>query len=389
MGKLLLKLFVKDYKDTDNPVVRERYGKLSGIVGLLINCVLSAAKIAAGAITGVISVLADGLNNLSDCGSNVVSVIGFKMAGKPADKEHPYGHQRMEYVASMIVSLIILVVAFELAVESVNKIISPEPFEFSVFTLVILCVSVAAKLWMFFFNRRLGKAISSDMLKATAVDSITDVMATTAVIVAFVISYYTGVNLDGYMGCVVAIIVAAAGIGLIRKTMSRLVGQAPDSKMVKDIKERIMSFDGVIGIHDLNVHSYGQSKFYATAHVECDAAMSVMDAHTLADNIEHDFVTNTDIVLVVHIDPVVLDDPENNRYHEMVCRIVKDIDAEYDIHDFRTVKSPQGVKLIFDVGIPFGGALSEKQIEAAIADKVAAQDSSLSVIATVEKQLVE
>ena len=227
------------------------------------------------------------------------------------------------------------------------------------------------------------------MLKAAAVDSITDVMATTAVIVASVISYYTGVNLDGYMGCAVAIIVAAAGIGLIRKTMSRLVGQAPDGKMVKDIKERIMSFDGVIGIHDLNVHSYGQSKFYATAHVECDAAMSVMDAHTLADNIEHDFVTNTDIVLVVHIDPVVLDDPENNRYHEMVCRIVKDIDAEYDIHDFRTVKSPQGVKLIFDVGIPFGGALSEKQIEAAIADKVAAQDSSLSVIATVEKQLVE
>ena len=387
MGKLLLKIFVKDYKNTDSESVREAYGKLSGIVGIILNLLIAAAKIVVGAITGVISVLADGLNNLSDCGGNAVSFIGFKMAGKPADKEHPYGHQRVEYVASLAVSFIILAVAIELAIESVKKIISPSSTQFSVVTLSILGASILIKLWMFFFNRKLGKAISSDVLKATALDSITDCLATAAVITAFVISHYTGVNLDGYMGCLVAIIVAIAGIGLLRKTVSRIVGQAPDKSMLKDIKDRILSYEGVMGIHDLAVHSYGHSKFYATAHVEVDAATSIMDAHELADTIEQDFISNTNIILVVHIDPIVLDDPETNDYHEAVCKIVCDICPDYNVHDFRAVKAGQSVKLIFDVGIPFDSKLTERQIADTVKEKVAMLSPLLNAVVTVEKQI--
>ena len=325
MGRLLIKLFVKDADDVNSPRVRAAYGTLAGAVGIVLNILLAVGKIVVGTLFGALSVTADGFNNLTDCGSNVVSVIGFKVAEKPADKEHPYGHQRMEYIAAMIVAFIVLVVAVELAIESVGKLITPEESEFSIATIVVLAASVLVKLWMFFFNRLLAKKISSPALKATATDSISDSAATLAVIVALIISHFTSVDLDGVMGLVVAILIAVAGIGIFRSTLSRLLGEAPDKEVVEGIKDRVMSYQGVVGLHDLNVHSYGK-KLYASVHVEVDSRLSITEGHELADEIERDFAANTEIVMLVHIDPVAVDDPIADRYREMTLGVVRAID---------------------------------------------------------------
>lgn len=386
MGKLLVRLFIKNGDDIDSPQVRAAYGTLSGAVGIVLNILLAVGKIVVGVIFGALSVTADGLNNLTDCGGNVVSVIGFKVAEKPADKEHPYGHQRMEYVAAMVVAFIVLVVAFELAVESVQKLITPEESEFSIATVIVLAVSVAVKLWMFFFNRYLAKKISSPVLKATATDSISDSAATLAVIVALIISHYTSVDLDGVMGLVVAILIAVAGIGIFRSTLSRLLGEAPDKEVVEDIKARVTGYAGVVGLHDLNVHSYGK-KLYASVHVEVDSKMTINEGHELADEIERDFAANTDIMMVVHIDPVAVNDPVVDRYREITLGVVHAIDPSYSIHDFRLVNGVSRINLIFDVAIPFDSKLTEKEVAARIKEALTAIDAKLNPMPTVEKQI--
>lgn len=386
MGKLLVRLFIKNGEDIDSPQVRAAYGTLSGAVGIVLNILLAVGKIVVGVIFGALSVTADGLNNLTDCGGNVVSVIGFKVAEKPADKEHPYGHQRMEYVAAMVVAFIVLVVAFELAVESVQKLITPEESEFSIATVIVLAVSVAVKLWMFFFNRYLAKKISSPVLKATATDSISDSAATLAVIVALIISHYTSVDLDGVMGLVVAILIAVAGIGIFRSTLSRLLGEAPDKEVVEGIKARVTGYAGVVGLHDLNVHSYGK-KLYASVHVEVDSKMTINEGHELADEIERDFAANTDIMMVVHIDPVAVNDPVVDRYREITLGVVRAIDPSYSIHDFRLVNGVSRINLIFDVAIPFDSKLTEKEVSARIKEALTAIDAKLNPMPTVEKQI--
>lgn len=386
MGKLLVRLFIKNGDDIDSPQVRAAYGTLSGAVGIVLNILLAVGKIVVGVIFGALSVTADGLNNLTDCGGNVVSVIGFKVAEKPADKEHPYGHQRMEYVAAMVVAFIVLVVAFELAVESVQKLITPEESEFSIATVIVLAVSVAVKLWMFFFNRYLAKKISSPVLKATATDSISDSAATLAVIVALIISHYTSVDLDGVMGLVVAILIAVAGIGIFRSTLSRLLGEAPDKEVVEGIKARVTGYAGVVGLHDLNVHSYGK-KLYASVHVEVDSKMTINEGHELADEIERDFAANTDIMMVVHIDPVAVNDPVVDRYREITLGVVRAIDPSYSIHDFRLVNGVSRINLIFDVAIPFDSKLTEKEVSARIKEALTAIDAKLNPMPTVEKQI--
>lgn len=386
MGKLLVRLFIKNGDDIDSPQVRAAYGTLSGAVGIVLNILLAVGKIVVGVIFGALSVTADGLNNLTDCGGNVVSVIGFKVAEKPADKEHPYGHQRMEYVAAMVVAFIVLVVAFELAVESVQKLITPEESEFSIATVIVLAVSVAVKLWMFFFNRYLAKKISSPVLKATATDSISDSAATLAVIVALIISHYTSVDLDGVMGLVVAILIAVAGIGIFRSTLSRLLGEAPDKEVVEGIRARVTGYAGVVGLHDLNVHSYGK-KLYASVHVEVDSKMTINEGHELADEIERDFAANTDIMMVVHIDPVAVNDPVVDRYREITLGVVRAIDPSYSIHDFRLVNGVSRINLIFDVAIPFDSKLTEKEVSARIKEALTAIDVKLNPMPTVEKQI--
>lgn len=386
MGKLLVKLFVKNSSDTSDPAVRRAYGTLAGTVGIVLNILLAVGKICAGVLSGALSVTADGLNNLTDCGSNAVSVIGFKVAGKPADKEHPYGHQRMEYIAAMIVAFIVFVVAIELGVESVQKLIEPTDGSWSITSVIVLSVSVAVKLWMFFFNRSLAKKISSEALKATATDSISDAGATAAVLVALIISHYTDVDLDGVMGLIVAVLIAFAGIGIFRSTLSQLLGKAPDKAVLEDIKQRIRSHNGVLGIHDLNVHSYGK-KLYATAHVEVDARMGLSEGHDLADGIERDFAAHTDVIMVVHVDPIQVDDPVVERYRDMTAGIVRAIDPSFSIHDFRVVDGAVRVNLIFDVAMPFEAKMSEAEVERRIKDAFSTIDGKLYPMPTVERQI--
>lgn len=379
-------LFVREGEKPDSPAVRGRVGKYMGALGIALNTLLAAAKIAVGAISGMISVLADGLNNLTDCGSNVVSVIGFRMSEKPADKEHPFGHQRAESVAAMIIAFIVLVVAAELAMQSVEKILSPAESDFSVWLVAVLAISVAVKLGMFFMNRFFAKAVRSEALKATAADSISDAVATASVLAATLISHFTGVELDGWMGIAVALFIAWTGISILRETVSRLLGRAPDAETVRSIEERVLAFAGVRGLHDLTVHSYGQNKLYATVHVEVDSHMPIMEAHDLADRIEKDFAANTGIQLTVHIDPLVFDDPNVNRWREEVCAIVQELGGGMRVHDFRAVGGKTHTNLVFDVAVPFDCKLSDAEIERRIRDRVSLLGENLDAVAKIERQ---
>mgnify|MGYP005970347161 CR=1 FL=1 len=386
---MLEKIFLKKTQDPADPAVRAKCGRNAGILGIVLNTLLAAGKIAVGAISGAISVTADGLNNLTDCGSNVVSVIGFKMSEKPADKEHPFGHRRAESVASLLIAVIILVVAVELVVQSVEKIFSPSDTDFSRILIGVLIASVLVKLFMFFFNRSLGKALSSETLKATAADSISDVIATAAVLISALISRFTHLETDAYLGIVVALFIAFTGLSILKETVSGLLGKAPDPETVHAIQTRVLSFDEVRGLHDLTVHNYGQNKLYATVHVEVDSGMGLTAAHDLADRIEKNFSENTDVALTVHIDPLVYDDPELNRLREEVVRIVKDVDETLRMHDFRLVGGETHKNLVFDVAVPFECKLSDAEIASRIREQVLLLNGNYDAVTTIERQNID
>ncbi|MBQ2710643.1 MAG: cation transporter [Clostridia bacterium] len=392
MTNLILKLFVKNHTDTKNAKVREQVGKVASVVGIVVNLVLSLCKIAVGTLFGLISVMADGFNNLTDCGSNIVSLISFKLASRPADKEHPYGHARIEYVASMIVGFIVMLLAFELGMESVNKIVdlvngNSTQVTFEVITVVVLGISILGKLWFYFFNSKLAKTYNAELLKATASDSLSDVFATTAVLVSVVISPLTGFNTDGIMGIVVAVLIAIAGVGILRDTLNHLLGASPTEELIKSIEERIRCFDGVLGIHDLHVHNYGPNKFYASVHVEVDSAVDVMESHDMIDEIERDFANNTDIMLVIHLDPIVIGDPELDTYRQEILAIVQQLDKAFDIHDFRMVKGPTHTNLIFDVAVSYDTKLTSPQIVEHIQQQISLAHPNVYVVPTVERKL--
>lgn len=382
-----MSFFLKKTDDVNDLTVRARCGKRAGLLGIVLNTLLAGGKIAVGALSGAISVLADGLNNLTDCGSNVVSVIGFKMSEKPADKEHPFGHRRAESVASLLIAVIILVVAVELAVSSAEKILSPAETDFSYLLMGVLGISIAVKLFMFFLNRNLGKKLSSEALLATAADSISDTVATALVLVSAVVSRFTDVDLDGWLGIAVALFIAFTGFTILKDTVSGLLGRAPSKQTVDDIEKRVLSFTGVKGVHDLIVHDYGQNKMYVTVHVEVSDDLSITEAHDLADSIEKDFAAETGIELTVHIDPLVYGDPEIDRLKEEAEKIVQGIDPAFLIHDFRVVGGEQHKNLVFEVAIPFECALSETEVLRRIRDGVAKLNGgSCGCVVTVERQ---
>lgn len=380
------KLFLRGEDRADLIGARTRAGVFSGVLGIACNLLLAGAKIALGAVSGMISVLADGINNLTDCGSNTVSLIGFRVSGKPADSEHPFGHRRAEPVAALIVAVLILAVAAELAVQSVQSIFSPQEGGFSLALILVLAAAIAVKLFLFAFNLALARAFGSDALKATATDSLTDCAATAAVLACLFISHYTGVALDGYAGVLVAAFIAFAGGSVLKETVSKLLGGAPDRETVRRIEDCVLGCGGVRGLHDLTVHSYGQDKLYATVHVEVDAHMPLMATHDLADAIEQQFAEETNILLTVHIDPLVLDDPKVNRLREETERAVRGIDPSLRIHDFRLVGGETHANLVFDVAAPFECALSDAQICARIKDAVARMGDHFGAVVTVDRQ---
>lgn len=359
-------------------------GKIASLVGITVNIMLAVGKIAVGLIFGVISVLADGLNNLTDCGSGVISMISFKLSSKPADKEHPYGHERIEYVLSLIVALVIFLVAFETLKESFNKILAPETLNFSYWVLIALIASIAVKFGLYFYYNGVSKKIDSTILKASAVDSLSDCVSTSVVLVCFVLSKFIGYNVDGYAGLLVSLFIGYSAVGILKEVFSTLIGKAPDEDMVKDIKQKILSYPNVLGVHDLSVYSYGPNKYFASAHVEVDAKVDVLESHELVDLIEKEFLQSTGIVLTGHLDPIVTDDTRVNELKEKIEKIVLDIDQSLSIHDFRMVFGEKRTNVLFDLAVPYDFRLNKEELKNILDKKVAEIDEKYCLVVTIE-----
>lgn len=369
MTKFLIKLFIKD-ADTNTQRGRELYGRLAGAVGIICNLLLSVMKLIIGSISNSVSITADATNNISDAGSSIVTLVGFRLSGKPADKDHPYGHARIEYISSLIISFLILLIGCSIFKESITKIFNPEESLFNVATVIVLVASILVKLWLSIFNKFLGKQINSKALEATAIDSRNDVITTAAVLLASVISHFTGFNLDGYMGVIVSVFIFISGINLVKETLDPLLGQPPTKEMFETIEKKILSYDNVLGVHDLMVHSYGPNTYFASAHIEMDAKIDVLVCHDIMDQIERDFKSELNIHLVVHLDPTILDSPEINELKEMVNDIICEIDRDLTFHDFRVVIGEENKNVLFDVVVPPEYKYSDEELEKIITDKI-------------------
>lgn len=373
MTKLLLRLFVKDAEKTDEPDVRASYGRLAGIAGIVCNVLLFAGKLLAGLLSASVAIMADAVNNLSDAASSLVTLLGFRLAGRPADEEHPYGHARIEYIAGLVVAAMILLIGFELGKSSLEKIISPEAVNFSWLTAGILLASVALKLWLSFFTGSLGKRIGSSTLAATAADSRNDVISTLAVLLGGALGQIFSLPLDGYLGLAVAAFILYSGYGIARDTVSPLLGRSPDEALVSQISALILRDRRVLGMHDLMVHDYGPGQCFASAHAELDAGANVLECHELLDSIEREAVEKLRVHLVLHYDPVVTDDPELNALRKTVRETLAGMDEALTAHDFRMVRGGQSSNLIFDVLVPFAWQGRQAEIRQAVEAKIGAR----------------
>ncbi len=363
----MIEKLIKDYNNKENPSVRVRVGRFAGFVGIFANLVLFAIKLVFGLLFGSISIIADSLNNLSDSGSNVLTVVGYTISGKPADKDHPYGHARMEYLASLFISIIVTFLGFEMLTTSVEKLTSnPTAQSYDKAAIIVMASTILVKILVAIMNFRLGKHIDSKALKATAIDSISDVIATSAVVVGMIITPYTGPYTDGIIGIVIAVYIMVMGVKLVIESSNTLIGEAPDAKFTHEIIKKIKSYEGVLGIHDLVIHSYGANRCFATVHVEIDADGEIMHSHDLMDNIEADFLKNEGINLVIHMDPISVSDPETNELRQKCMEMVSAISQEYShpvsMHDFRIVKGVTHTNVLFDVSITNEFSLTNEEL---------------------------
>lgn len=359
----LVRRFIKNYQDTKDANVRTNVGKLSGIVGIFSNLFLFVIKFMIGTIVHSVSIQADGVNNLTDAGSNIISILSFHLANKPADKDHPFGHERTETIASLFVGILILVLGLETAKESISKVIHPGSIDFRIASVIILLISIIVKFWMYAYNKKLSKTYDSSLLEATALDSISDVCGTTAVLVSTLLSPVLHFNLDGYMGIVVSGIILYGAYGLLRDMINSLIGEAPDPELVHNIVDRIMAHPAILGVHDMMLHNYGPNKIFASAHVEVDSSKDIFETHDHIDNIEREVKENMNIDLVLHMDPVKVNDPETELYRAKVVEAIHQIDPKWGFHDFRIVSGPTHVNLVFDLVIPFEEKYSQEEIE--------------------------
>lgn len=359
----LVRRFIKNYQDTKDANVRTSVGKLSGIVGIFSNLFLFVIKFVIGTIVHSVSIQADGVNNLTDAGSNIISILSFHLANKPADKDHPFGHERTETIASLFVGILILVLGFETAKESISKVIHPGSIDFRIASVIILLISIIVKFWMYAYNKKLSKTYDSSLLEATALDSISDVCGTTAVLVSTLLSPVLHFNLDGYMGIVVSGIILYGAYGLLRDMINSLIGEAPDPELVHNIVDMIMAHPAILGVHDMMLHNYGPNKIFASAHVEVDSSKDIFETHDHIDNIEREVKKNMNIDLVLHMDPVKVNDLETELYRAKVVEAIHQIDPKWRFHDFRIVSGPTHVNLVFDLVIPFEEKYAQEEIE--------------------------
>lgn len=388
MFKLLVKKFITNYHDVDNSKVREKYGSLCSVLSITCNIVLVIFKFVIGIITNSIAIQADALNNLSDVGSNLASLFGFKLANKHPDAEHPYGHGRIEYVAGLIIAFLILLVGLQSLKDSLLKIITPQEITFTFVAVIILIVSILIKLWMASFNRFASKQINSATLLAASQDSLNDVLATFATLVSLILSLYTDLPVDGIMGAVVSLIVLKAGIEIFKNTVDPLLGMAPDKELIKSIEKDILAFPAVLGIHDLMMHDYGPGRRFLTLHAEVNCSEDIMAIHDEMDIIERAILDKYHILTTIHMDPIDSSDALTNELKAIVLNVVKDINEQYSIHDFRIVTGPTHTNMIFDVLIPANDQIKHSLLKQQINERLAKINPNYHTVMQIEHGFV-
>lgn len=388
MIKLLSKLLIKNSDDYSDPTVRRRYGILCGSVGVALNILLSLGKFIAGLSVNSIAIIADAANNLSDAGSSVITMAGFKLAGQKPDPAHPFGHGRIEYISGLIVSMAILLMGFELLKTSVEKIFSPEETVFSIAAIVILCASIAVKLYIFFYNKKIAAKINSSAMAATATDSISDCLATAATLLSIILSAATGINLDGYCGVIVALFILFAGFKAAKDTVNPLLGQKPDPEFVKQIEKTVLSHEEVVGIHDLVVHDYGPGRIMISLHAEVSDKENILKIHDVIDNIEKELQKKLECHAVIHMDPISTDDENTLKLKKEINEIVKKENPEFSIHDFRVVAGDTHTNIIFDLLIPYGIRDDEENIKKKIDEKVKKLNKNYFTVIEIDKNFV-
>lgn len=387
MTELLSRLFVKNHQDAQNPAVRTAYGTMVSITGIILNLLLFTAKFVVGSLFGAISIVGDAVNNLSDAGTQIISLISFRIAAKPADREHPFGHARIEYVTSMIVSFLVMLVGFELLKSSIAQIFSPELPDSSPIAIIVLIGSMLCKLWLGLFNRTIGKRIDSSVMRATAADSLSDVFATGAVLVATVLPMiFTDMkwNPDAYMGVIVAALIMVAGFRILNESKNAILGEAPSEEIVKQITDVVEKYEGALGIHDMVVHNYGPGRIIASLHIEVDGSVDVFETHDMIDTIEQELRETCGIQATIHMDPIVTNDEQVTALRQKTAEAVQKIHPSMQIHDFRFVAGTTHTNLIFDVVVPFEVKMSEAEVKAAVAEKVKEIDQTYCVVLNID-----
>lgn len=385
----LVRLFIKDCDNVTDPAVRERYGILSGAVGIVLNLLLSAGKLFAGLMTGSISITADAFNNLSDAGSSVVTLVGFKLAGQKADDGHPFGHGRMEYLAGLLVSLMILLVGVELGRSSIGKILHPEEVDFSLVSTGILAASILVKLWMGQFNRGLGRKIGSAAMAATAADSLSDAVATAAVLAGTLVNRFAHVNIDGWVGLAVAVFILRSGWGAAKDTINPLLGESPDPELVKQLRDLVLSHPQVVGMHDLIIHDYGPGRRLCSFHAEVPQDADILDAHDAIDHIEREIKEKFGIETTVHMDPIATADEKVNQLRRQVADLARVVEPEMTIHDFRVVRGPTHTNVIFDAVVPHKCRLTDEEVLQRLRRAVSALDPAYQAVIQIDRAYVE
>lgn len=348
MTKFLISFFIND----NDKNMRKQYGNLSSTTGITVNIVLSAVKIIIGIIANSISIIGDGINNLFDSAAAIILYISFKISSKPPDAKHPFGHARFEYISSSVIAVLVLYVGITLFKESINKIFHPNELNISILGIVLLIVSILVKVWLYFFYRTIGEIINSDLIKANSIDSIMDALGSSVIIISIVASMIFKINIDGYLGIFVAVIILKNGIDILRNTYDKLMGNPPSKEDTMNLKDKILAYPGVIGLHDMIIHDYGPGNKFVTCHIEVDAEIDAMKSHDLIDRIERDIEQDENIQITIHMDPVSINDPRTNRIKRNILRLMDEYNKKYTIHDFRIMDTDSGTNVIFDVLVP-------------------------------------
>ena len=386
---LIQKVCIKDYRNTKDPLVRARYGAVAGAVGIVTNLLLAGSKILIGVLFGAIAIVADGINNLTDGLSSVLTLVGFRLSAMQADEDHPYGHGRMEYITTLLIAVVMVMAGATLIGESFPKIFTPKEAELTMPILLTLILSILVKLWQFFFYHKMGKTIESETLFAGAADSRNDCFATLAILISVLLTPVIGYNTDGLMGVLVALLILFSGLKLLWETVQVLVGEGADEEMAEEIKQVVMSYEGVVGVHDLELHNYGAGRLFASVHAEVPAERDILESHDLIDNIEREFRVNRGIFLTIHMDPIVTNDPELKYIKEEIGELLASMDKQLDFHDLRLVKGPTHTNILFDIVVPFGYQLSDEQIRQMVADRLCAARPDHFAVITIDKKMVK